>query len=104
MMSQILIRFGLFVTGWESRKISVWLFLLVDIHTVGQSGIVTKCIQKELQSNQGPLERTTFDRFPVAGTGLVLSSLLHLGVPSPFGRRSRNAALRLSDARRQPNC
>ena len=53
--------------------------------------------------NQGPLERTTFDRFPVAGTDLVLSSLRPLGARSPFGRRSRNAALRLSDARRQPN-
>ena len=53
--------------------------------------------------NQGPLERTTFGRFPVAGTGLVLSSLRHLGARSAFGRRSRNAALLLSAARRQPN-
>ena len=57
----------------------------------------------DMPPNQGPLERTTFDRSPVSGTGLVLSSLLHLGVRSPFGRRSRNAALMLSDARRQPN-
>ena len=55
-----------------------------------------------MTANPGPLERTTFDRFPVAGTGLVLSSLRHLGARSLFGRRSRNAALRLSDARRQP--
>ena len=50
--------------------------------------------------NPGPLERTTFDGFRVAGTGLVLCSLRHLGARSLFGRRSRNAALLLSDARR----
>jgi hypothetical protein len=62
MLSQTLIRSGLFVTAWVSGRISVWLFLLVDIHTVGQLGIVIKRIQKELQSKEHALQRTRRER------------------------------------------